>query len=130
MKPVLALLLLLLAAPASAATFQESYLEHYFDMYPSKATAAGRHDLDRRLEDISPARRYSWLKYNRGAAKGLRRILEAPSTSFEDRLDAELLLRQAELEAFEYGAQDRPGRDPLFWIGIVGDATGLPPGPR
>ncbi|MEA2562236.1 MAG: hypothetical protein QOH06_3740 [Acidobacteriota bacterium] len=122
MRPVLALLLLL-ANPATAATFQESYLEHYFDMYPSKATAAGRHDLDRRLEDISPARRYAWLKYNRGAAKGLRRILEAPSISFEDRLDAELLLRQAELEAFEYGTQDRPGRDPLFWTGIVGDAT-------
>ncbi|HVG09447.1 MAG TPA: DUF885 family protein [Thermoanaerobaculia bacterium] len=117
------LLLVLAAAPATAATFQESYLEHWFDMYPSKATAAGRHDLDRRLEDISPARRYAWLKYNRGAAKGLRRILEAPSTSFDDRLDAELLLRQAELEAFEYGTQDRPGRDPLFWTGIVGDAT-------
>ncbi|HEX5717157.1 MAG TPA: DUF885 domain-containing protein [Thermoanaerobaculia bacterium] len=118
-----ALLLLLLAAPAAAATFQETYLEHYFDMYPSKATAAGRHDLDRRLEEFSPARRHAWLKYNRTAAKGLRRIMEAPSTSFEDRLDAELLLRQAELEAFEYGTQDRPGRDPLFWTGIVGDAT-------
>lgn len=123
MKSVLALILLLAAGPAAAATFQESYLERWFDMYPSKATAAGRHDLDRRLEDLSPARRHAWLKYNRGAAKGLRRILEAPSTSFEDRLDAELLLRQAELEAFEYGVQDRPARDPLFWTGVLGDAT-------
>lgn len=123
MKTALVLILLLAAIPAAAATFQETYLEHWFDMYPSKATAAGRHDLDRRLEDLSPARRHAWLTYNRGAAKGLRRILEAPSTSFEDRLDAELLLRQAELEAFEYGTQNRPGRDPLFWTGIMADAT-------
>ena len=122
MKPALAVLLLL-SAPAAAATFQESYLERWFDMYPSKATAAGRHDLDRKLEDMSLARRNAWLTYNIGAAKGLRRILEAPSTSFDDRLDAELLLRQAELEAFEYGTQDRPERDPLFWTGILGDAT-------
>lgn len=123
MKTALTLILLLAAIPSTAATFQESYLEHWFDMYPGKATAAGRHDLDRRLEDLSPARRHAWLTYNRGAAKGLRRILEAPATSFEDRLDAELLLRQAELEVFEYGTQDRPGRDPLFWTGILGDAT-------
>ncbi|HET9227172.1 MAG TPA: DUF885 family protein, partial [Thermoanaerobaculia bacterium] len=122
MKPALAVLLLL-SAPAAAATFQESYLERWFDMYPSKATAAGRHDLDRKLEDMSLARRNAWLTYNIGAAKGLRRILEAPSTSFDDRLDAELLLRQAELEAFEYGTQDRPERDPLFWTGLVTDAT-------
>lgn len=123
MKTAMALILLMAAVPATAATFQESYLERWFDMYPSKATAAGRHDLDRKLEDISPARRNAWLKYNQGAAKGLRRILEAPPTSFEDRLDAELLLRQAELEAFEYGTQLRPERDPLFWTGIIGDAT-------
>ena len=123
MKTPLALILLMAAVPATAATFQESYLERWFDMYPSKATAAGRHDLDRKLEDISLARRNAWLKYNKGAAKGLRRIRDAPSTSFEDRLDAELLLRQAELEVFEYGTQDRPGRDPLFWTAIVGDAT-------
>lgn len=123
MRPALALLLLLAASSAQAATFQESYLERWFDMYPSKATAAGRHDLDRKLEDMSLARRNAWLKYNRLAAKGMRRILEAPSTSLDDRLDAELLLRQAELEAFEYGTQNRPERDPLFWTGIMTDAT-------
>jgi uncharacterized protein (DUF885 family) len=122
MKTAMALAFLL-AAPASAATFQDTYLERWFDMYPSKATAAGRHDLDRHLEDLSPARRHAWVTFNRGAAKGLRRILEAPATSAEDRLDAELLVRQAELEVFEYDTQNRPGRDPLFWTGILGDAT-------
>src|SRR5690349_8180824 len=121
MKIFAALLLALQAAvPVCAATFQDSYLERYFDMYPARATAAGRHDLDRRLEDFSPERRRSWLNYNRRALAGFSRLLSAPSTSFEDRLDAELLLRQAGLEVFEYGTQMRPERDPLFWTGIVG----------
>lgn len=124
MKTSAALLLALLAAaPARAATFQDTYLERYFDMYPGRATAAGRHDLDRRLEDLSPDRRAAWLNYNRRAVDGFRRLLDAPATSFDDRLDAELLLRQAELEVFEYATQARPERDPLFWTGIVGDST-------
>lgn len=124
MKTFAAFLLASLAAvPACAATFQDTYLERYFDMYPGRATAAGRHDLDRRLEDFSPERRRAWLSYNRRAVEGFRRLMTAPSTSQDDRLDAELLLRQAELEAFEYGTQARPERDPLFWTGIVGDST-------
>ncbi|HEX3129167.1 MAG TPA: DUF885 family protein [Thermoanaerobaculia bacterium] len=120
--PVL-LLASLAAAPVCAATFQDTYLERYFDMYPGRATAAGRHDLDRRLEDLSPERRTAWLNYNRRAVDGFRRLMAAPSTSYDDRLDAELLLRQAELEVFEYGTQMRPERDPLFWTSFVGDAT-------
>jgi uncharacterized protein (DUF885 family) len=124
MKKATALLLgLLTTAPVRAASFQDNYLERYFDMYPSRATAAGRHDLDRKLEDLSPARRLAWLEFNRDAAAGLRRILAAPSTSAEDRLDAELLLRQAELEVLEYRNQARPVRDPLFWTEIAGNAT-------
>lgn len=122
-KAAALLLALLAAAPAGAATFQDSYLERYFDMYPGRATAAGRHDLDRRLEDLSPARRRAWLDFNLNAVEGLRRILAAPSTSPDDRLDAELLLRQAELEVFEYRTQARPVRDPLFWTEIAGNAT-------
>ncbi|MES1241301.1 MAG: DUF885 family protein [Acidobacteriota bacterium] len=124
MKTFAAFLLAALAAvPARAATFQDTYLERYFDMYPGRATAAGRHDLDRRLEDLPDDRRRAWLSYNRRAVEGFRRLMAATTTSFDDRLDAELLLRQAELEVFEYGTQMRPERDPLFWTGIVGDSA-------
>lgn len=127
MKTFAVLLLASLAAPAvpelPAPTFQDAYLERYFDMYPGRATAAGRHDLDRRLEDLSSSRRRAWLDFNRGAVTGFHRLLAAPSTSADDRLDLELLLRQAELEVFEYGTQKRPERDPLYWTGFVGDAT-------
>jgi hypothetical protein len=44
------LLLLLWAVPAAAAdpaaALSSDYLERYFDFYPTRATAAGRHDLD------------------------------------------------------------------------------------
>lgn len=130
MKTFAVLLLASLAVPAvpaspawAAPTFQDTYLERYFDMYPGRATAAGRHDLDLRLEDLSSARRRSWLDFNRGAVAGFHRLIAAPSTSADDRLDLELLLRQAELEVFEYGVQVRPERDPLYWTGFVGDAT-------
>lgn len=116
------LLLLLWAAPAAADPAAE-YLERFFELYPTRATAAGRHDLDEKLEDLSPERRRAWSRFNRQAAETFRRRLNDPATAFEDRLDAELLLRQAELEVLDYETLRRPERDPLFWTGLLGDAT-------
>ena len=127
MKIHFALLLLLgLAAPVSAAdpaAAAAEYLERHFDFYPTLATAAGRHDLDEKLEDLSPERRREWSRFNRQAAEGFRRQLNDPATSFEDRLDAELLLRQAETEVLDFETLRRPERDPLFWTGFVQNAT-------
>lgn len=120
------LLLLALAglpAPVAAADLTAEYLERYFDFYPTRATGAGRHDLDEKLEDLSPERRVAWSRYNRQAAEAFRQRLNDPATPFEDRLDAELLLRQAELEVLDFETLRRPERDPLFWTALVGDAT-------
>lgn len=125
MKIHVAILLLALAglpAPVAAADPNE-YLERYFDFYPTRATAAGRHDLDEKLEDLSLERRRAWSRFNRQAADGFRRRLNDPATPFEDRLDAELLLRQAELEVLDFETLRRPERDPLFWTGLLGEAT-------
>ena len=110
-------------AAADPATAAGAYLERYFDIYPTRATGAGRHDLDEKLEDLSPERRREWSRFNRQAAEELRRRLNDPATPFEDRLDAELLLRQAELEVYDFETLRRPERDPLFWTGFVGEAT-------
>jgi uncharacterized protein (DUF885 family) len=121
------LLLLLWAVPAVAidpgAGPASEYLERFFEFYPTRATAAGRHDLDEKLEDLSPERRQAWSRSNRQAAEAFRRRLTDPATAFEDRLDAELLLRQAEMEVLDYETLRRPERDPLFWTGLLGDAT-------
>ena len=120
---ILLSLLLLTSAPLNAAPFQDEYLDRFFGMYPSRATASGRHDFDDRLEDLSPARRKEWTAYNRAMAERLRKLLAAPDTPFEDRLDAELVLRQAEIEIHEEETLKRAGTDPLFWTGLLGEAT-------
>jgi uncharacterized protein (DUF885 family) len=116
------LLLLLWAAPASADLVSE-YLERYFAFYPTLATAAGRHDLDEKLEDLSPERRREWSRFNRQMAEAFRKRLNDPATPFEDRLDAELLLRQTQLEVLDFETLRRPERDPLFWTGLPWDST-------
>jgi len=117
---MLALLLVLaLSAPAEPAA---PYLERYFDMYPSRATEAGRHDLDTRFEDFSPERLEAWIAFNRSEEGRLASALGG-NLSRDDRLDAELLLRRVRWELDELATRDRPRRDPLFWTGILGNAT-------
>src|SRR5690349_21362256 len=116
---ILLSLLLLTSAPVHAASFQDEYLDRFFGMYPSRATAAGRHDLDDRLEDLSPARRKEWAAYNHGMAERLKKLLAAQDAPFEDRLDAELVLRQAEIEIHEEEILKKAERDPLFWTGLL-----------
>lgn len=100
-----------------------AYLERYFATFPSRATAAGRHDFDDRLEDLGPEARRAWVAFNRETAVALAAALARPDLPFEDRLDAELVRRQAELERFDGEVLRRPERDPLFWTGLAAEAT-------
>lgn len=118
------LLFLLSSTPAADATITaDAYLERYFAMYPSRATAEGRHDRDRELEDFSPERLGEWIAFNRATADAFRARLTADDLSFDDRLDAELLLRQAERELFGLATRRQAERDPLFWSGTLANAT-------
>ncbi|HEY9422144.1 MAG TPA: DUF885 family protein, partial [Thermoanaerobaculia bacterium] len=122
---LLLLVLLVTSAPAlrAAPASGSEYLDRFFAFYPTRATAAGRHDLDRSLEDLSPERRREWVSFNRRAAEGFRKVLADPAAPFDDRLDAELQLRQAELEILDHETLRTPERDPLYWTGLLGDAT-------
>ena len=114
-----------LAQAATASSFQElidSYLERYFHTFPSRATAAGRHDLDRELEDLSASRRSAWLDFNRTFRT---QLMAAPKPSLDDQLDAELLLRRIDQEIHRAAVLRVPERDPLYWAGILGNATVL-----
>jgi hypothetical protein len=120
------MLSLLLAASLSASgpvpALVDAYLADWFATFPSRATEAGRHEFDEKLESLPAERRAEWLEFNRRAAGRLRAALAAPDLPREDRLDAELLLRQAERVVFEWGTRKRPERDPLFWTEILASA--------
>jgi uncharacterized protein (DUF885 family) len=113
------LLVALLALPRPVPSIIESYLETWFATFPSRATEAGRHDVDERLESLPATKRTEWLDFNRRTAARLRQALDHPGLSRDDRLDGELLLRQAERVVFEWGTLKRPERDPLFWTEIL-----------
>ena len=114
------------AAPDRAEEIPEivdAYLERYFEMYPSRATAAGRHDRDHELENLSPERLEAWLGFQRETIARLEAAAAGGPADLEDELDAELLLRRARLETHSLDTLARPSRDPLFWAGTLGNAT-------
>ena len=118
-----ALILIVLMSTGAQAGVVEDYLEAYFQMFPTRATAAGLHDKDEALEDLSPEKISKWLSYNRGVVEKLSSSLRGDELEFEDRLDAELLLREAELQILDLEGLRRPQRDPLLWSGVVSQAT-------
>lgn len=119
----LLLAILILGGGRAGASVVEEYLDRYFEMFPSSATAAGRYDLDHQLEDLSPDRRTAWVSFNRGVVSRVKAELDSPETSSERRLDLELVLAEAERQIFDFDTIDGPGRNPLFWTGIMGNAT-------
>jgi uncharacterized protein (DUF885 family) len=110
-------------AAGAIPVFVDGYLNAYFNFYPIAATAAGRHDLDGELEDLSPQRIARWLAFNRKAADRADTLRTAVGTSRDDRLDLELLARHARRELNDLETRRRPALDPLFWTGLLGEAT-------
>jgi hypothetical protein len=98
------------------------YVERYLETFPSRATEAGRSDLDDKLEDLGRDRRAAWLAFNKTTRERLQAF--APETlDFEGRLDKEALLAQIEREIHALAVLKRPERDPLYWTPIVANAT-------
>lgn len=124
MRSIIAWKMLMLLFPmGSQASVVDEYLERYFRTFPSAATAAGRHDFDSVLESLGPESRRAWLEFNQDIGKILADRLGRESLAFADRLDLELLQREVERQVFELAVLQRPVRDPLFWSGIMANAT-------
>src|SRR5437660_8125232 len=79
----------------------DAYLSEYLEMFPTRATQAGNHAFDRKLEDFSTEKLARWVEVNQAERDRLTKLISAPDLSFDDRLDAEALLAQVEREVHE-----------------------------
>jgi Bacterial protein of unknown function (DUF885) len=118
------------AAVAAFATTQsawggvaDAYLNAYFEMFPTRATQAGNHAYDSKLEDFSTEKLTRWVEVNQAERDRLTKLLTAADLPFDDRLDAEALLAQVERELHEQTVLRRPQRDPLYWSEVIANAA-------
>ncbi len=109
------------AAATLDPTIVEEYLDTYFETFPTRATAAGRHEFDGMLGDLGEEGRSAWLDYNRDVLERIERA--GSSGDVELDRDLELLRRQAQRQIMDYDVLDRPRSNPLYWTGILGNAT-------
>jgi len=101
----------------------DAYLSAYLEMFPTRATQAGYHEFDRKLEDFSAEKLASWVEVNQAERARLTKLLADSDLQFDDRLDAEALLAQVERELHEQTVLRRPQRDPLYWSEVIANAA-------
>lgn len=112
----------LLGSSAAAGDLVQDYTERYLQTFPTQATAAGRTDLDARLERLDAAERAGWLQFNTETLAAARAAL-AGDVDPQRRIDLELLARQARQVQIEWGSEQGPTHDPLFWTEPLSAAT-------
>lgn len=108
------------ASPVSG--IGDEYLERYFAAFPTRATAAGRHDHDAELDDLGAEAREAWVVYNEAVIERLE-ALDPSELSFDDQVDTETLLGQARGVVHSARVLARPERYPLYWTGRMSGAT-------
>ena len=101
----------------------DGYLDAYLGMFPTRATQAGHHAFDSKLEDFSPETLERWIGFNQSERLRLTKLLSASDLPFDDRLDAEALLAQVERELHQQTVLRRPQRDPLYWSEVMANAA-------
>jgi Bacterial protein of unknown function (DUF885) len=111
------------AAHRALSGVADAYLRAYLEMFPTRATQAGDHAFDSRLEDFSAQRLERWVEFNQAERDRLTKLLGASDLPFDDRLDAEALLAQVERELHEQMVLRRPLRDPLYWSEVIANAA-------
>jgi uncharacterized protein (DUF885 family) len=105
--------------PPTIPQLVDRYLEQYFEMYPTQATVAGRHDRDADLEHLTEDRIWAWVRYQDDTEEAVRAALDRPGVTTDDRVDAEVVIQEAARERLTYAVLRRHEHDPLFWTGIV-----------
>jgi hypothetical protein len=94
------------------AAFVRTFLEGYFEQFPTFGSSVGRHELDGRLPDWSPeamADRVAWLRARRREA--------AAFTDLDERrgLERDHLIAQLDTDLFWIVDAEWPSRNPYFY---------------
>ena len=121
-KWLLAGALLLWGTALHAQTQQliKDYIDHWKSFYPSSAFGEGEKSAAWRFEDFSEQRVSDWLAFNRNAEESLSST--PASAPLNDRVDAQVLLRQVRLE-LELWDQDKPlSQQPQWYTGKISQA--------
>ena len=108
------------ASQAQTQELIDAYMGHWKDFYPSSAFGEGQKSAAWRFEDFSKQRVADWLLLNQQAEKTLLSI--PGSAPLNERVDAQVLLRQVRLE-LELWEQDDPlTRQPQWYTGKISEA--------
>jgi hypothetical protein len=111
------------ATQSASGGVADAYLSAYLEMFPTRATQAGNHTFDSKLEDFSTEKLARWVEVNQTERDRLTKVISNPDLPFDDRLDAEALLAQVERELHEQIILRRPQRDPLYWSEVIANAA-------
>lgn len=114
---------LFLTSSTGLAQTQElvtSYIDQWADFYPSSAFGQGQKMAALRFEDYSAERVSDWLQFNHQAEELL---LSTPdSTPLDDRVDAQVLLRQVRLELERWEQDKVLSQQPQWYTGQISEA--------
>ena len=69
----------------------DDYLSAFLEMFPTRATQAGDHAFDGKLEDFSTEKLARWVQVNEVERDRLTKLLTTPDLPFDDRLDGDHL---------------------------------------
>jgi hypothetical protein len=98
--------------------FVRSFLDGYFELHPTFASGAGRHEYDGRLPDWSPEgfeREIAWLRTERARAAEFDPATLDPRRAFE----RELLKVVVDSDLFWLEDAEWHRRNPLFYAGAI-----------
>ncbi|HEY0514901.1 MAG TPA: DUF885 domain-containing protein, partial [Thermoanaerobaculia bacterium] len=98
--------------------FVRSFLDGYFELHPTFAAGAGRHELDGRLPDWSPEaieREIAWLKAERARAAGFDPAMLGERRAFE----REVLKVVVDADLFWLVDAEWHRRNPMFYAGAL-----------
>jgi hypothetical protein len=118
------------AADAPFDNIVDDYFAERFEFRPSEGTAAGLHEYDHRLEDLSRdavARRIDKLAQAQRRLTALERDKAARRSKLtpDDEIDLAFLERQIDAELIELDAIREWQRNPMVYTGLPGGAVDL-----